>query len=28
VGFCTSSPQQSIKYQLWYLKNNLCRGSL
>jgi hypothetical protein len=20
VGFCTSSPQQGVKYQLWYLK--------
>jgi hypothetical protein len=20
VGFCTSSPQQDVKYQLWYLK--------
>jgi hypothetical protein len=19
VGFCTSSPQQGVKYQLWYL---------
>jgi hypothetical protein len=21
VGFCTSSPQQDVKYQLWYLIN-------
>jgi hypothetical protein len=28
VGFCTSSPQQGVKYQLWYLKFCLWRGSL
>jgi hypothetical protein len=26
VGFCTSSPQQSVKYQLWYLNFILWRG--
>ena len=26
VVFCTSSPQQCVKYQLWYLKNKLRRG--
>ena len=25
VGSCTSSPQQGVKYQLWYLKTN-CGG--
>jgi hypothetical protein len=28
VGFCTSSPQQGVKYQLWYLNFLLWRGSL
>jgi hypothetical protein len=28
VGFCTSSPQQVVKYQLWYLKFFLWRGAL
>ena len=28
VGFCTSSPQQGVKYQLWYLKTNCGGGSL
>jgi hypothetical protein len=28
VGFCTSSPQQGVKYQLWYLKKKLWRGGL
>jgi hypothetical protein len=26
VGFCTSSPQHGVKYQLWYLKTN-CGGA-
>jgi hypothetical protein len=26
VGFCTSSPQQGVKYQLWYLNFVLWRG--
>ena len=26
VGFCTSSPQQGVKYQLWYLKTCLWKG--
>jgi hypothetical protein len=26
VGFCTSSPRQGVKYQLWYLKTTLWRG--
>jgi len=29
VGFCTSSPQQGVTYQLWYFKKNYCgRGGL
>jgi hypothetical protein len=28
VGFCTSSTQQGVKYQLWYLKTNCGGGSL
>jgi hypothetical protein len=28
VGFCTSSSQQGVKYQLWYLKYFYGRGSL
>jgi hypothetical protein len=28
VGFRTSSPQQGVKYQLWYLKNKLWRGGV
>jgi hypothetical protein len=28
VGFCTSSPQQGVKYQHWYLIFCLWRGSL
>jgi hypothetical protein len=26
VGFCTSRPQQGVKYQLWYLKCFICEG--
>ena len=26
VGFCTSSPQQGVKYQHWYLKKKLWSG--
>ena len=28
VGFCTSSPQQGVKYQLWYLKKQMWKGGL
>ena len=28
VGFCTSSPQQNVKYQLWYLNFVLWRGGV
>ena len=27
LGFCTSSPQQGVKYQLWYWKTN-CGGGI
>jgi hypothetical protein len=28
VGFCISSPQQGVEYQLWYLNFVLWRGGL
>jgi hypothetical protein len=28
VGFCTSSPQQGVKYQLWYLKKKIMEAGL
>jgi hypothetical protein len=28
LGFCTSIPQQGVKYQLWYLKKKIMEGSL
>ena len=28
VCFCISSPQQGVKYQLWYMKNNFVEGGL